>query len=54
MLLTIGQLYALCPCTGKWNLADMPENYVHSSAAFYANGVEGVFPVDNIMDINGD
>jgi hypothetical protein len=29
----------------------MPETYVYSSAAFYANGVEGVFPVDNIMDI---
>jgi len=39
------------PCTGKWNLADMPEGYVHSSAAFYRNGIQGIFPVDNIMDI---
>ena len=39
------------PCTGKWNLADIPESYVHSSAAFYGNGIQGIFPVDNIMDI---
>jgi hypothetical protein len=29
----------------------VPENYVHSSAGFYGNGVQGVFPVDNIMDV---
>ena len=39
------------PCTGKWNLADIPESYVHSSVAFYGNGIQGIFPVDNIMDI---
>jgi hypothetical protein len=39
------------PCSGKWNLAEMPESYVHSSAAFYGNGIQGIFPVDNIMDI---
>jgi REP element-mobilizing transposase RayT len=39
------------PCMGKWNLADIPENYVHSSAAFYGNGIHSIFPVDNIMDI---
>jgi len=38
------------PFTGKWNLADMPENYAHSSAAFYGNDIQGIFPVD-IMDI---
>jgi hypothetical protein len=31
------------PCAGKWNLANIPENYVHSSAAFYGNGVQGLF-----------
>jgi len=31
------------PCTGKWDLADMPENYLHSSAAFYGNGVRLYF-----------
>jgi REP element-mobilizing transposase RayT len=39
------------PYTGKWNLANMPENYVHSSAAFYGNGLKGIVPVANIMDI---
>ena len=29
----------------------MPESYVHSSAAFYGNGIQRIFPVDNIMDI---
>ena len=23
------------PCTGKWNLADSPVDYIHSSAGFY-------------------
>ena len=39
------------PCTGKWNLADLPENYVHSSAGYYDTGIQGIFSVDNIMDI---
>jgi hypothetical protein len=39
------------PCTGKWNLADIPENYVHSSAGYYDAGIQGIFPVDNIMDV---
>jgi REP element-mobilizing transposase RayT len=39
------------PCTGKWNLADCPANYIHSSAGFYYNGVQGIFPVDNIMQL---
>lgn len=39
------------PCTGKWNLANIPENYLHSSAAFYDTGVQGIFAVHNIMDI---
>ena len=39
------------PCTGKWNLADCPENYLHSSAGYYADGVQGLFPTDNIMQI---
>ncbi|MEP6595698.1 MAG: hypothetical protein ABJA71_07110 [Ginsengibacter sp.] len=39
------------PCSGKWNLADCPENYVHSSAGFYYKDVQGIFAVDNIMDL---
>jgi DNA phosphorothioation-dependent restriction protein DptG len=33
------------PCKGKWNLADSPEEYLHSSACFYATGVQGHYPV---------
>ena len=29
------------PCTGKWNLAACPEDYLHSSAGFYCKGVQG-------------
>ncbi|MEP6949166.1 MAG: hypothetical protein ABI863_07835 [Ginsengibacter sp.] len=39
------------PCSGKWNLAGCPENYLHSSAGFYYKGVQGMFPVDNIMEL---
>ena len=39
------------PCSGKWHLADYPENYMHSSAGFYDKGVQGFFAVDNIMDL---
>ena len=39
------------PCSGKWNLADCPENYIYSSAGFYYKGVQGIFPVNNIMEL---
>ena len=39
------------PCSGKWNLADCPQNYVHSSAGFYYNGMQGILPVSNIMEL---
>ncbi len=39
------------PCTGKWNLASCPENYLHSSAGFYYKGVQGIFKVDNIIQM---
>ncbi len=39
------------PCTGKWNLADCPENYIHSSAGFYYKGAQGIFQIDNIMQL---
>jgi hypothetical protein len=28
-------------CRGKWNLADVSENYKHSSAKYYAQGEQG-------------
>ena len=39
------------PCSGKWNLSDCPENYIYSSAGFYYTGVQGIFPVENIMEL---
>ena len=39
------------PCSGKWNLSDSPENYIYSSAGFYYTGVQGIFPVENIMEL---
>ena len=39
------------PCTGKWMLADCPENYIHSSARFYDTGLQGIYAVENIMDL---
>jgi hypothetical protein len=32
-------------------LFKMPESYVNSSAGFWGNGIQGIFPVDNILDI---
>ncbi|HEY5462028.1 MAG TPA: hypothetical protein VIJ95_02115 [Hanamia sp.] len=37
--------------TGKWQLANCPVDYVHSSAGYYENGVRGIYQVDNIMDV---
>ncbi|MEO6869034.1 MAG: hypothetical protein ABI168_05275, partial [Ginsengibacter sp.] len=28
------------PCTGKWQLANCPEDYIHSSALFYSTGIQ--------------
>ena len=39
------------PCSGKWNLAACPEEYVHSSAGFYIKGMQGIFSVDDIMQM---
>ncbi len=39
------------PCTGKWNLTDHPENYMHSSAGFYYKGSQGIFVIDDIMQM---
>lgn len=39
------------PCSGKWMLADCPENYLHSSANFYSTGIHGIFPVTHIQEL---
>ena len=39
------------PCRGKWNLARSPEEYPHSSACFYATGMQGIYPVTSYMEL---
>ena len=39
------------PCRGKWQLCQQLEDYVHSSACFYAIGKQGVYEVTNIAAI---
>jgi len=39
------------PCVGKWQLADNPKEYLHSSAKYYLTGEQGVYPVTNIMEM---
>ena len=39
------------PCTGKWQLAPSPALYVHSSGGYYEDGVQGIYEVNNIMEV---
>ncbi len=39
------------PCTGKWNLASNPADYIHSSASYYLNDKQGIYPVTSYMDL---
>lgn len=39
------------PCSGKWNLSPTPTDYVHSSARFYEEGVQGIYAVTNISEM---
>ena len=39
------------PCTGKWQLAVNPIEFIHSSARFYLTGVQGNYPVTNFMQM---
>ncbi|MDL5050857.1 hypothetical protein QQ054_33195 [Oscillatoria amoena NRMC-F 0135] len=39
------------PCKGKWNLAERPWDYVHSSARFYAFGEQGVYEVMSYAEL---
>lgn len=39
------------PCRGKWQLAESPIAYPHSSAAFYATGEAGQFPITNAAEL---
>ena len=39
------------PCSGKWQLALNPIEYVHSSARFYLAGQSGIYPTTNFMEM---
>ncbi len=39
------------PCSGKWELAVCPEDYLHSSAKYYSTGKQGIFPVTHVMQL---
>jgi len=39
------------PCSGKWNLAVHPIDYLHSSARFYFSGNQGHYPVKDYRDL---
>ncbi|MBS1917885.1 MAG: hypothetical protein JST87_16570 [Bacteroidetes bacterium] len=39
------------PCKGKWKLSQNPESYVHSSAAYYLTGEQGIYPVTDFMQM---
>ena len=39
------------PCKGRWQLADRPSAYPHSSCSFYETGQRGVYPVTHIAEL---
>ena len=39
------------PCTGNYNLAPTPEEYLHSSAKYYITGEHGLFAVMDYMHL---
>lgn len=39
------------PCSGAWELASQPEEYIHSSAGYYASGEQGIYQVTNYMEL---
>jgi hypothetical protein len=39
------------PCVKKWQLAESPADYLHSSANYYFTGTQGIYPVTNYMTL---
>ena len=39
------------PMKGKWRLCTLPEEYLHSSAKFYATGSPGIYEVSHYLDL---
>jgi len=38
------------PCKGN-KLAELPEQYIHSSAKFYIEEEQGIYPVTSFMEL---
>ena len=36
------------PCSGKWNLCKSPVDYLHSSAKYYLQGIDGIYIINDI------
>lgn len=39
------------PCRGKWQLAESPSQYLHSSAGYYLTDARSAYPVTNYMEM---
>ena len=39
------------PCSGKWNLYNIPSAYIHSSARYYIEGEHATYKIKNIMEM---
>lgn len=39
------------PCSGKWQLAENPASYVHSSASFYYTGQRDTYEILNYREL---
>ncbi|MEO7991211.1 MAG: hypothetical protein ABI663_16795 [Chryseolinea sp.] len=39
------------PCRGNWELVKQPEDYVHSSAGYYATGKQDRYEVTSYMEL---
>ncbi len=40
------------PCVEKWNLAHKPEDYIHSSAKYYIEGIHAFYPITNYLELD--
>lgn len=40
------------PCSGKWSLCSNPAEYIHSSAGFYIDNIQGIYSITNVAEID--
>jgi hypothetical protein len=41
------------PVSGKWNLAEVFTDYLHSSAKFYELNEQGIYPLTHFKELIG-